>query len=225
MMKGQIALNKKAFIVVLILLVILIIAVTGVRIYISNNQPDPPTNEEIDQVDDIEETEPQELTVDFFGEFEPFECKGAYTSFGYEGDVTNREGTLFFSKSSRASGEHDNAIAYVLPNGEEGIVFFLGDTDAYIEVKSVIDDALYFNVYDSKGAELDGFYRMLLKYNEAGEVSNGGITMRFNQSLEPMSVGYNTILLRSGAELYKFDTQTGEYNRITLDEWRNTNSR
>ena len=220
--------KKSVLIFILVSLVVLIVAGAGVGIYVSNNQPAPPVNEETDQADETDETdetEPQELTVDFYGEFVPFECNGAYSSFNYEGDVTNREGTLFYSKSSKESGEHNNTIAYVLPNGEEGIVFFLGDTDADIEIKSVIDDALYYNVYDSKGAELDGFYRMLLKYNEAGEVSNGGITMRFNLSLEPMSVGDNTILLRSGAELYKFDTQTGEYNRITLDEWRNTNSR
>lgn len=60
-MKGIKELNKKAFIILPILLAILIIAGVGVRIYVSNNQPDlpksEPTNENTQPVEDVQPTE------------------------------------------------------------------------------------------------------------------------------------------------------------------------
>lgn len=44
-MKGIKELNKKAFIILPVLFAILIIAGVGVRIYVSNNQPDLPKSE------------------------------------------------------------------------------------------------------------------------------------------------------------------------------------
>ena len=199
--------KKKALIIIPILIIILIVGVVGVRIYTTNHQADPSPN----QPNNGETVEPEELKVDFFGEFEPFECNGDYTSFSYISAVTNQDGTRFYSKSSKESGKHNNALMYVLSNGEECLLFMLGDTDADVEVMSVIDDALYFNVSNSKESGMNGLYRMKLKYNEAGVPSNGDISLRFNLNLEPIRAKDNTLLLRKGEQYYIFDTQTGEY--------------
>ena len=203
--------KKKALIIIPILLVILLIAGVGVRIYVSNNQSDPSGNKDPGFTDDGEETEPKELEVNFFGEFVPFECNGDYTSFSYIGAVTNRDGTRFYAASTTENGKHKDALLYVLPNGEEKTVFSVGDIGADVEVMSFIDDALYFNISNAKSEDINGFYRMTFDYNEAGEIRNGDLTMRFNQNLEPMRVENNTILLRAGEQYYIFDTQTGEH--------------
>lgn len=202
--------KKKALIIISILLVILLIAGVGISIHASNNQPDPSKNEGSNQTNEGEEPQPEELKVDFFSEYGPFECNGDYTSFSYIEEVMNQDGTVFYSKSSKESGKHNNALMYILPNGEEKLLFMIGDADADVEVMSIIDDAMYFNISNSREASMNGLYRMLLKYNEAGDVSNGGITLHFNMNLEPMKAENNTILLRSGEQYYIFDTQTGE---------------
>ena len=201
--------KKTVVIIVAVLLAILIIVGVVFGISISNNS-NPSKNEGSNLTNNSENNQPQEVTVDFFGEFEPFECNGDYTSYSYISAVTDRDGTRFYSQSSKEKGKHNNALMYAMPNGEERMLFMLGEPDSDIEVMSIIDDALYFNISNSKEEGINGLYRMLLKYNEAGEVTNGGITLRFSLNLEPIRAQDNTILLRSGEQYYMFDTQTGE---------------
>lgn len=198
--------KKKVLIGVVIFLVVLIIAGVGFGIYISSDQSNGR-----DPNGEGGKGAAQELTVDFFGEFEPFECNGDYTSFSYISAVTNSDGTRFYSKSEKENGKHNNVLMYALPNGDERTLFAMSDADADIEVVSYIDDALYFNVSNSKEDGVNGLYRMPLEYSETGDIVHSDITMRFNLNLEPIRANDNTILLRSGEQYYTFDTQTGEY--------------
>lgn len=196
----------KKKVILAIILVILVIAGVGVGVYVGNMHSDPSKN----QTNNGENVEPQELTVDFFGEFVPFECNGDYTSFSYISAVTNKDGVRFYTRSSKEGGKHNNKLIYVMPNGDEKLLFSIGDDNVDVEVVSFIDDALYFNVSNSKEDGINGLYRVWLGYNEAGDIIDSNITLRFNQNLEPIRAKDNTLLLRSGEQYYIFDTQTGE---------------
>ena len=209
-MKGDRIMKKTVLIIVAVLIAVLIIVGVVFGISANNNHSDPSKKPGSSLTDDGEKTEPEEVKIDFFGEFEPFECNGDYTSFSYISVVTDQDGTRFYSKSSEEKGKHNDTLMYVLPSGEERMLFMLGKPDSDIEVMSVIDNALYFNITNSDEDGINGLYRMLLDHNEAGEVSNGGITLRFNLNLEPMRAKDNTLLLRKGEQYYLFDTQTGE---------------
>ena len=82
-------LNKKVLIIIPILLTILIIAGVGVRIYVSNNQPNlpnsEPTNENTQPTEDVQPTknttEDDIFTVALPTEFKPFECSKNDNSF------------------------------------------------------------------------------------------------------------------------------------------------
>lgn len=194
--------KKSVLILVPILLVILIVAGVGIGIMVSNNQSDPSKNGGNDEI--------EEVRVDFFGGFEPFECNGDYTSYSYISDVMNQNGTRFYARSSFEDSEHNNVLAYVLSNGEEKTLFSISNSEVDVEVMSFIDDALYFNISNSEDMGVNGLYRMWLGYNEAGEVVDSSITLRFDQNLEPIRAEDNMILLRVGEQYFIFDTQTGE---------------
>lgn len=202
--------KKKVLIALIVFIAVLIVAGIGFGIHVTNDQSNP-SGTGTNQTDGGEGTEPAELTVDFFGEFVPFECNGDYTSFSYISEVTNRDGTRFYSRSSEENGKHKNVLVYVLPNGDERTMFSISDSDVDVEVMSFIDDALYFNVRNSKDMNINGLYRIVLGYNETGDIVDSDITMRFNLNLEPIRAKDNTLLLRLGEQYYIFDTQTGEY--------------
>lgn len=198
--------KKKVVISIVIFLVALIIAGVCFSMHAINETPKTPGD-----ASNSENGELQELKVDFFGDFKPFECNGDYTSFSYISEVTNKEGTRFYAKSATEKGKHNNTLMYVLPNGDERTLFEMSDKDVDVEVMSYIDDALYFNVKNSKDSSVNGLYRMVLGYNENGEIVSNDLTMRFNLNLEPIRAQDNVLLLRLGEQYYTFDTQTGEY--------------
>ncbi|MCH5317201.1 MAG: hypothetical protein J1E05_04435 [Eubacterium sp.] len=187
--------KKKALIIIPVLLV-LVIAGVVIGIATSNNSG--------------KKTEPQEVRVDTFGEFQPFECKGDYVSFRYIDVITNRDGTLFYSKSLSDNSDHKNSLSYALVNGEQGNMFTISDPNVDIDVVAYIDDALYYNISNAQETSMNGLYRAVLTYDESGFVSESKVSLRFSLNLEPVRAEDNTILLRSGEQYYTFDTQTGK---------------
>lgn len=196
--KGDITLKKSVLIIVSVLIVALIAAGVGIGIHFSKNKTP-------------EYVEPEVLVVDFFEEFEPFECSGEYTSFGYISEVMNQDGMRFFSKGETEESEHHNVLVYEI-NGEEKKLYSVNDPEVDIDVAAYIDDALYFNISNSKEMGINGLYRVKLSYNEDGDIEGSSFTLRFNMNLEPMRAENNTLLLRKGDQYYLFDTQTGEYS-------------
>ena len=211
------AVKKVLLFITPFLLALLILAGIQLGSYLKSIEPAPkPVQDEIThqaekdeptakEEETYAETEPEELRVDFFGDFVPFESKGTYCDFSNINSVENRDGVVF-----RVSG---NSIVYTL-NGQDKTLFSIDNPNVHIRVNAFIDDALYF-IISANDIDIDGSYRVWLSYNETGEVSDGGVSFRFNKHLEPIKAENNTIIFSSlSGDYISFDTQTGEFTPI-----------
>lgn len=110
---------------------------------------------------------------------------------------------------------------YYKQNGEGKILFSINSSAVEIYLVAYIDDALYFNITRSGDMDIDGFYRMWFKYNEAGDIVDSGVSFLLKGFLEPVKAGDDTLILTSvngGPDYILFDTKTGDYQPIDYNK-------
>lgn len=226
-LNGEKAVKKVLIFLTPFLFALLVFAGIKLGSSINRNEPapEPVENEITEQATENEPTtkeetysnpEPEELKADFYGDFVPFVCKGVYYDYTNISSVENQDGTVFKIKKAN-DGDYCNSIVYIL-NGKEKTLFSIDKRYVNIRINALIDDALYFNVYGSD-TNINGFYRMWLKYNEAKEAYDSGISFRFNKHFSPIKAEDDTLILGfEGIKYISFDTQTGEFFSIDYNK-------
>ena len=218
------AVKKVLILLAPFLLALLVFAGIKLGSYIKNDEPAPepvpePVQEEI--TDEITEPATKAEKPEIFGDFVPFECNGDYTCFVRTvGRATAQNGNLFTSWSPTEDNYLQNTLYYE-QNGEDKILFSINSTAVDIYPVAYIDDSLYFNITGSGDLDIDGFYRMCFKYNEAGDIVDSGVSFLLQGFLEPVRAGDDTLILTSvngGSDYILFDTKTGDYQPIDYNK-------
>lgn len=201
-MKGIKELNKKVLIILPVLLAILIIAGVGVRIHVSNNQPDLPnseqTNEDTQPVEDVQPTEntteDDVFTVTLPTEFKPFECSKNDTPL-YICATAYKDISLF------GVDVFSDELYYL--NGDEKEIFKFPET---LDPNAYIGNALFLTGSDA-------LYR--IEIDENGYYDLDSLSLVTDFRARPAFVDENKLLLFAGSLLYPnfilLDTFTGEY--------------